>query len=90
MWSWRDRRSANQNCVVQMGGSDQWGNILNGRELAAKLHKLDVHAVTTNLLLDAKGNKFGKSAVGLEGGSHKGEPPPGRPDPTPSVPDQPA
>ncbi|SCM65944.1 tyrosine--tRNA ligase [Donghicola eburneus] len=48
-------------CVLQMGGSDQWGNIVNGIDLVRRVHGQEVFAVTTPLLTDAAGNKIGKS-----------------------------
>ena len=54
---------AKQNCQLQLGGSDQWGNILSGVDLIHKLGHQRVHGLTTNLLLDDAGQKFGKSEV---------------------------
>jgi tyrosyl-tRNA synthetase len=52
-------------CVVQMGGSDQWGNITSGTEFIRKnLTDAKVHAVTTPLLTKSDGTKFGKSTEG--------------------------
>ncbi|KAF1333691.1 Tyrosine-trna ligase, partial [Globisporangium splendens] len=51
-----------QNCVVQIGGSDQWGNIASGCELVRKSTGDDVFGVTLPLLTNAKGEKYGKSA----------------------------
>lgn len=53
----------NKNCQLQIGGSDQWGNILTGVDLIHKKSRNRVHGVTTDLLLDESGNKFGKSEV---------------------------
>jgi len=53
------------NCVVQMGGSDQWGNILTGTELIRRKSGGEAYAVTTPLIKKADGTKFGKT----EGGS---------------------
>lgn len=55
--------SFNKNCQLQIGGSDQWGNILTGVDLIHKKSRNRAHGVTTNLLLDESGNKFGKSEV---------------------------
>ncbi|WP_127089032.1 tyrosine--tRNA ligase [Aquabacter cavernae] len=51
-------------CVLQMGGSDQWGNIVNGMELGRRMHGLDLFALTTPLLTTASGAKMGKTAGG--------------------------
>ncbi len=51
-------------CRLQMGGSDQWGNIVNGIELARRLLNKDVFGVTSPLLTTASGAKMGKSAGG--------------------------
>jgi tyrosyl-tRNA synthetase len=50
--------------TVQMGGSDQYGNITSGVELARKIDDAKVYAVTTPLLTKADGTKFGKSEAG--------------------------
>lgn len=50
--------------TVQMGGSDQYGNITSGVELARKIDDAKVYAVTTPLLTKADGSKFGKSEQG--------------------------
>lgn len=54
-----------KNCIVQMGGSDQWGNIVTGTELIRRKGGGDAFAVTTPLIKKADGTKFGKT----EGGS---------------------
>ncbi|OYW58847.1 MAG: tyrosine--tRNA ligase [Rhizobiales bacterium 17-65-6] len=51
-------------CVLQMGGSDQWGNIVNGMELGRRMHGLDLFALTTPLLTTSSGAKMGKTAGG--------------------------
>lgn len=51
-------------CTVQIGGSDQWGNIINGVELARKGDGLSLHGLTVPLLATASGAKMGKSAAG--------------------------
>lgn len=51
-------------CRLQMGGSDQWGNITTGMELIRRKHSTDAHAISSPLLTDAAGNKFGKSEKG--------------------------
>jgi tyrosyl-tRNA synthetase len=51
-------------CVLQMGGSDQWGNIVNGVELARRADGRELFALTTPLLSTASGAKMGKTASG--------------------------
>ena len=51
-------------CRLQMGGSDQWGNILNGTELVRRVEGADVFGVTTPLITTSDGAKMGKSASG--------------------------
>ncbi|APF37606.1 tyrosine--tRNA ligase [Chelatococcus daeguensis] len=51
-------------CRLQMGGSDQWGNIVNGIELARRVDATQVFALTCPLLTTASGAKMGKSAAG--------------------------
>jgi tyrosyl-tRNA synthetase len=51
-------------CVLQMGGSDQWGNILNGIELGRRTHNYQLFGLTTPLLTTASGAKMGKTADG--------------------------
>jgi len=48
-------------CVLQTGGSDQWGNITAGVDLVHKVEGVSVHALATPLLTDAAGVKYGKS-----------------------------
>jgi tyrosyl-tRNA synthetase len=55
------RRAA---CRLQMGGSDQWGNIVNGIELARRIDGTEVYGVTTPLITTADGAKMGKTAAG--------------------------
>ena len=52
------------NCKLQVGGSDQWSNILAGYELIRKLEKDKVYAMTFKLLSTAAGTKMGKTAAG--------------------------
>lgn len=54
----------NNNCKIQMGGSDQWGNITTGTELIRKKGGGETFALTTPLLKKADGTKFGKTASG--------------------------
>ena len=51
-------------CSLQMGGSDQWGNIVNGVELARRVDQKSVFGLTTPLVTTASGAKMGKSAQG--------------------------
>ncbi len=51
-------------CELQLGGQDQWGNMVAGTELVRRKSGRTVHAMTIPLLLDASGNKFGKTAGG--------------------------
>lgn len=51
-------------CILQMGGSDQWGNIVSGIDLGRRMAGLDLHAITTPLLTTANGAKMGKTAQG--------------------------
>ncbi|MER0071032.1 tyrosine--tRNA ligase [Corynebacterium sp. KPL2850] len=51
-------------CVLQIGGGDQWGNIVSGVDLNRRVNGAKVHGVTVPLVTDAEGNKFGKSTGG--------------------------
>ena len=51
-------------CSLQMGGSDQWGNIVNGIELTRRCDQKSVFGLTTNLLTTSSGAKMGKTAQG--------------------------
>jgi tyrosyl-tRNA synthetase len=51
-------------CRLQMGGSDQWGNIVNGVDLARRVDGTEVYGVTTPLITTADGAKMGKTAQG--------------------------
>ena len=51
-------------CLLQMGGSDQWGNIVNGVDLARRISNADIFGMTTPLLTTSNGRKMGKSAGG--------------------------
>ena len=51
-------------CRLQMGGSDQWGNIVNGIELARRIDSTEVYGLTTPLITTADGGKMGKTAAG--------------------------
>jgi tyrosyl-tRNA synthetase len=48
-------------CVLQTGGSDQWGNLTSGTELIRKVEGVHVHAIGTPLITNSDGTKFGKS-----------------------------
>lgn len=54
----------NKNCKLQMGGSDQWGNIVTGTELIRRKANGDAFALTTPLIKKADGTKFGKTEQG--------------------------
>ncbi len=54
----------NFNCKIQMGGSDQWGNIVNGIELVRKKTKGECFGITSPLLTTSSGSKMGKSEKG--------------------------
>ena len=56
--------NTNHNCSIQMGGSDQWGNITSGVELTRKKSGIKVHALTCPLITKADGSKFGKTEEG--------------------------
>ncbi|WP_284796578.1 tyrosine--tRNA ligase [Corynebacterium rhinophilum] len=51
-------------CVLQIGGGDQWGNIVSGVDLNRRVNGVKVHGLTVPLVTDAEGNKFGKSTGG--------------------------
>ena len=50
-----------QGCVLQTGGSDQWGNLTSGTDLIRKAEGVSVHAIGTPLITNSDGTKFGKS-----------------------------
>ncbi len=52
------------NCVLQMGGSDQWGNIVNGIDLTRRVLDHEIYGLTTPLLTTSDGRKMGKSQGG--------------------------
>ena len=54
----------NHNCSIQMGGSDQWGNITTGTELIRRIDKGKGYALTCPLITKSDGSKFGKSEEG--------------------------
>ena len=51
-------------CLLQMGGSDQWGNIVNGIDLTRRVLDAEIYGLTTPLLTTSDGRKMGKSAGG--------------------------
>jgi tyrosyl-tRNA synthetase len=53
-----------ERCVLQMGGSDQWGNIINGIDLGRRLHNAQFFALTSPLITTSSGAKMGKTAAG--------------------------
>ncbi|MFT5779683.1 MAG: tyrosyl-tRNA synthetase, partial [Crocinitomicaceae bacterium] len=53
-----------KNCIIQLGGSDQWGNIVTGTELIRRKGGGEAYAVTTPLIKKADGTKFGKTESG--------------------------
>jgi len=58
-WLWKNKK-----CIVQMGGSDQWGNIVTGTELIRRKDAGTAFAITTQLIKKADGTKFGKTESG--------------------------
>jgi tyrosyl-tRNA synthetase len=58
-WLWE-----NKNCKVQLGGSDQWGNIVTGTEIIRRKGEGQAFAITTPLIKKADGGKFGKTEGG--------------------------
>ena len=54
----------NFNCILQMGGSDQWGNILSGIDLIRKINKKDAFGITSPLITNSDGSKMGKTSSG--------------------------
>ncbi|WP_046866148.1 tyrosine--tRNA ligase [Microvirga massiliensis] len=56
--------SRRHDCVLQMGGSDQWGNIVNGVELGRRIDQRQLFGLTTPLLTASSGAKMGKTAGG--------------------------
>lgn len=51
-------------CTLQLGGADQWGNIINGVELCRRVDQKEVYGFTTELIQTASGQKMGKTAEG--------------------------
>ena len=54
----------NFDCILQMGGSDQWGNILSGVDLIKKINKNDAFGITSPLITNSDGSKMGKTTDG--------------------------
>ena len=52
------------NCILQIGGSDQWGNIVNGVELIRRMLKKEAYGITSPLITLASGTKMGKTESG--------------------------
>lgn len=53
-----------KDCILQMGGSDQWGNIVNGVELARRIDQRELYGLTSPLITTSSGAKMGKTAEG--------------------------
>ena len=53
-----------ENCILQMGGSDQWGNIITGVDLTRRIEGKEVFGLTSPLITSASGSKMGKTANG--------------------------
>ena len=56
--------SKTKKCILQIGGSDQWGNIVLGMEIISKINKKDAFGLTTPLLTTSTGKKMGKTEQG--------------------------
>src|SRR6185503_16015774 len=56
--------SRRYDCILQMGGSDQWGNIVNGVDLSHRMGGAQLFALTSPLLTTSSGAKMGKTASG--------------------------
>ncbi|MDF1722689.1 MAG: tyrosine--tRNA ligase [Minwuia sp.] len=56
--------SRRSGCLLQMGGSDQWGNIVNGVELTRRIDQREIYGLTSPLITLANGQKMGKTAQG--------------------------
>ena len=54
----------NFDCMLQIGGSDQWGNIINGVELTRRINRVEVFGLTTPLMTNSAGQKMGKTVGG--------------------------
>ena len=52
------------NCILQLGGSDQWGNIVNGVELIRRISRKESFGLTTPLITTSSGSKMGKTEKG--------------------------
>lgn len=53
-----------KNCILQIGGQDQWGNIVSGIDLIRKINQKDAYGITAPLITKSDGTKFGKSESG--------------------------
>jgi tyrosyl-tRNA synthetase len=58
-------------CRVQMGGSDQWGNIVNGIDLTRRVLDAEIFGLTTPLLTTSDGKKMGKSPRARSGSTRR-------------------
>ncbi len=56
--------SKRHDCILQMGGSDQWGNIVNGIDLGRRMRNAQLFALTAPLITTSSGAKMGKTAAG--------------------------
>ena len=56
--------SKRHDCILQMGGSDQWGNIVNGIDLGRRMQNVQLFALTAPLITTSSGAKMGKTAAG--------------------------
>ena len=54
----------NHDCILQMGGSDQWGNIVSGIDLIRKINNQQAFGITSPLITNSDGSKMGKTASG--------------------------
>ena len=52
------------NCILQLGGSDQWGNIINGVDLVRRITQKEVFGLTSPLITNSSGVKMGKTEKG--------------------------
>ena len=57
----------NENCILQIGGSDQWGNIINGVDLIRRKFQKEAYGLTSPLITLASGTKMGKTEKGANG-----------------------
>ena len=62
-------------CTLQMGGSDQWGNIVSGADLIRRLRSSQAHGLVSPLVTTASGTKVGKTEAGMYGSIRRGHRP---------------